>query len=437
MARNKMSNRDILLLFFVVTLQNLINTDNYETSICFAIPFINYKSIRRNSKQKMLFEVPNRFDSDLLYPYFWIELNNYGKLIVVNPLVFLKDQEIVNIINPDILLNYFGNNFTTSQMFLFVSRINLKTFQITDISLRYIKNLTYRYFRYVPYLNKFPNSSDYKLYQWYLKCFQRLNQSNTSSKMIINDQKFCSLLAYRNFEYPKTFKKLKKSDNFTIPYNLKTNEIINPCAKSIGICKISKSEVPLYWKSDILELKSRQHWSILGRTIKSDSISLKTKKYILMRNKRHIRYKNEYEIRELYSIDQTVQTPKLSEYKVNKYGTLERITSVLDYKNKFGHVDIYLDYMKPKEFSILCLNDYKIKVKTLLKKYNKHQNHQQKIEYVDIVSRFNFREQPGYTIPVINSILLNNYDYSKTIKLINNGIEIESLKSWDLLLKKL
>lgn len=70
MARNKMSNRDILLLFFVVTLQNLINTDNYETSICFAIPFINYKSIRRNSKQKMLFEVPNRFDSDLLYPYF-------------------------------------------------------------------------------------------------------------------------------------------------------------------------------------------------------------------------------------------------------------------------------------------------------------------------------------------------------------------------------
>lgn len=156
-----------------------------------------------------------------------------------------------------------------------------------------------------------------------------------------------------------------------------------------------------------------------------------------MRNKRHIRYKNEYEIRELYSIDQTVQTPKLSEYKVNKYGTLERITSVLDYKNKFGHVDIYLDYMKPKEFSILCLNDYKIKVKTLLKKYNKHQNHQQKIEYVDIVSRFNFREQPGYAIPVINSILLNNYDYSKTIKLINNGIEIESLKSWDLLLKKL
>lgn len=156
-----------------------------------------------------------------------------------------------------------------------------------------------------------------------------------------------------------------------------------------------------------------------------------------MRNKRHMKCRNEYEIRELYSIDQTIQTPKISEYKVNKYGELERITNISDFKNKFGHIEIYLDYMKPNGFSILYLNDYNIKVRNLLKKYNKHQNHEKKIEYVDVVSGFNFKEQPGYAIPVINSILLNNYDYSRAIKLINKEIEIESLNSWNLLLKKL
>ena len=93
--------------------------------------------------------------------------------------------------------------------------------------------------------------------------------------------------------------------------------------------------------------------------------------------------------------------------------------------------------MKPNGFSILYLNDYNIKVRNLLKKYNKDQNHEKKIEYVDVVSGFNFKEQPGYAIPVINSILLNNYDYSRAIKLINKEIEIESLNSWNLLLKKL
>ena len=437
MAKKKMSNRDILLLFYVIILQNLLDTDDYEISICFAIPLIYYDSASKNSDQKMLFEVPNLFDSDLLYPYFWIELNNYGKLIVVDPIVFSNDQEIVKITNPDVPLKYFGNKSITNQKFLFVCRINLKTFQVNDISPRYIKNLAYRYFEYIPYCNKLPSSSHYKLYQWYLKCLQRINQSNTSSRMVINNEKLCSILAYKNVEYPKTFKELKKSDNFTVPYNLKTNEIINPCAKPIGIYKISKIEVPLFWKNDILELKSRQHWSILGRTVKPESVALKTKKYIPMRNKRHMKCRNEYEIRELYSIDQTIQTPKISEYKVNKYGELERITNISDFKNKFGHIEIYLDYMKPNGFSILYLNDYNIKVRNLLKKYNKHQNHEKKIEYVDVVSGFNFKEQPGYAIPVINSILLNNYDYSRAIKLINKEIEIESLNSWNLLLKKL
>ena len=119
MARNKMSNRDILLLFFVIILQNLLNVDDYEISICFAIPLVQYESIQGKSNQNMLFEVPNRFDSDLLYPYFWIELNNYGKLIIVDPIVFLNDQEIVRIVNPDTPVTFFGNESITDQRFLF------------------------------------------------------------------------------------------------------------------------------------------------------------------------------------------------------------------------------------------------------------------------------------------------------------------------------
>ena len=88
-----------------------------------------------------------------------------------------------------------------------------------------------------------------------MKCLEKINKSNLSSKMIINNEKLCSLLAYKNIAFPKTFKELKKSDNFIVPYNLKVNEIINPSAKPIGICRISKTDIPLFWRKDKLELK--------------------------------------------------------------------------------------------------------------------------------------------------------------------------------------
>ena len=43
-----------------------------------------------------------------------------------------------------------------------------------------------------------------------------------------------------------------------------------------------------------------------------------------MRSKIHIRYKKDYELRSLYSLDLTIKSPRLSKYKINKYEGLGR-----------------------------------------------------------------------------------------------------------------
>lgn len=434
MARNKMTNRDILVIFFVIILQNLLNKDDYEISICFALPLLDFDALQ-NPLRNNLPEVPNRFDSDLIHPYFWIELNHYGKIIVVDPLVHLKDNEIISINKPDLPVKYFEPTDLSNQKFSIVSRINLKTFQLSDLSPRYICNTTFKYFQYTPHFSLNLISSHYKLYQWYMKSINKVNQRSSIMKPIINNFKLCSILAYKNITYPTTIKELVKSENFVIHNNLKTSEIINPKSQPVCIWKVANKTVPLFWKKDVIVLKSKQHWNILGRTVMPGSQPLKSKKVLPMKNKRHVQYKTDYEIRELFSLDQTVPTPTPPEYKINEYGQQVKIDSVFSYKNKFGNVEIYLDYMKPTGFSVMQLDSHNIKITQLLNRYNR--KHGEKIEYLDVVSGFDFKEKPGFAIPKIKSILLSDNDFERAEKLINDEIEINSLNDWGILLKKL
>lgn len=434
MARNKMSNRDILVIFFAIILQNVLNKDDYEISICFALPLLDY-DIQQNSIEKNLPEVPNRFDSDLIHPYFWLELNHYGKIIVVDPLVHLKDEDVVSVNKPDTPVKCFEPINISNQKYSFVSRVNLKTFQISDISPRYIRNITFRYFQHKPHYNLNPISARYRLYQYYMASIDKINCKHATIKPVFNNFKLCSILSYKNVTYPTTFKELARSDNFVIATNLKAFEIINPNAKAVCTWKVAHKFYPLYWKKDVIVLKSKQHWNILGRTVVPRSQPLKTKKYVPMKNKKHVQYKADYEIRELYSMDQTEKTPSLPEYIINEYGQQVKIKSVFSYKNKFGNVEIYLDYMKPPGFKILQLGNLNIKPKQLLNKYNR--THREKIEYLDIVSGFDFKERPGFAIPRINSILLSDQDFERAQKLICDELEIISLNDWSILLKKL
>ncbi|CAL9737638.1 DNA repair protein Rad34p [Monosporozyma servazzii] len=434
MARKKMSNRDILVIFFAIILQNLLNKDDYEISICFALPLLDYDTLQ-SSIEKNLPEVPNRFDSDLIHPYFWLELNHYGKIIVVDPLVHLRDGDVVSINKPDIPVKYFEPTNISNQKYSFVSRVNVKTLQISDISPRYIRNITFRYFQHTQHYTLNPISPHYKLYQYYMESIDKVNQKSASVKPVFNNFKLCSILAYKNVAYPTTIKELVRSDNFVIATNLKAFEIINPNAKAVCTWKVAHKVYPLYWKKDVIVLKSKQHWNILGRTVVPGSQPLKTKKYVPMKNKKHAQYKADYEIRELYSMDQTDQTPSLPEYIINEYGQQVKIKSVFSYKNKFGNVEIYLDHMKPTGFKILQLNNLNIKPKQLLNTYNR--KNRESIEYLDIVSGFDFKEKPGFAIPIINSILLSDQDFERAQKLISDELEMISLNDWSILLRKL
>ena len=99
--KGKTANRDILTLFFFIILENVLPGPK-KLYLCFALPLHDY-DIRCN-KVKWQIEhgigkVPNRFDSDLIQPYFWIELEvptlSDGELYIIDPIAHLGEREMV------------------------------------------------------------------------------------------------------------------------------------------------------------------------------------------------------------------------------------------------------------------------------------------------------------------------------------------------------
>ncbi|CAI1878363.1 hypothetical protein SEUBUCD646_0B04220 [Saccharomyces eubayanus] len=441
MAKKKMANRDILTLFFLIILNNILPGAK-NLYLCFALPLHDY-DIRCN-KVKWQIEhgigrVPNIFDTDLIQPYFWIELEvsslSKDELYIIDPIAHLDESEIVlKTRKNQFVPNYqppMDMKLNLTQRFHYVVRMEYTKGIIQDVSPRYVPNVCYRYFTLSdssPILKSKHYISYQNISRW-LKIWNR-------KKAPYHNDALMADIALSNFVLPKSVTEIKRTDNFIIPSILKSNEVLDLHAKPVSsIPEMNSLREPVFWKKDVILLKSKQHWAILGRSILPGARPLKRKKYLPMKERMGNNL-DRYVIKELFSCEQTMKTPKYSNTYHDHFGYEHVVEDVSHFKNKFGNIEIYSIDNKPDGFELVALNKDD-DVKGLIKKYNKAQKQAQRIKYLEVVSGFDFRQKQGHAIPKIENILVKESDYKLIQDLKSKTKLLKGLSLWDSLLTKL
>lgn len=438
MARDKKANRDILVIFFLIILQNMVS-EKKEISLCFALPLHDYEISCSNVKHQMLSgmaRVPNKFDSDLLQPFFWIEMRFPGLdksgLYVIDPIVHLKDNDIVRRYeigdSINIYLPLLDMKLNLNQRFQYVVSIDCQNGIMRDVSPRYLPNKCYRYFNLNP-SSLVCKSMNYKAYQALQESLKKFNGGRVDDR----NNELMRSISMKNWEIPKTLKEMKRSDCFILKSILKVNEAIESNSQPVEAPSgRNYFREPIYWKCDVIDLKCEVRWNQLGRSLIKDSKPLKLKRHVTMKNRRDKQFAL-YEIRELFSFNQTISTPKLSNYATDKFGRQYRITDVEDLRNEHGNIELYSPESKPDGFELLPLKHH---TKKLIQRYNRSSRKAKYIKYIDVVSGFDFKQKSGYAVPQVDHILLNSEDYLLTQELIRESQELEGLNHWkDLLIK--
>ncbi|CCH60154.1 hypothetical protein TBLA_0C03520 [Henningerozyma blattae CBS 6284] len=450
MAKNKKTNRDILVIFFIIILKNLIPESNrLKIVLCFALPLHDFKISCSDPFMEIVKKrhgyVPNKFDTDLLQPNFWIELylseDSLQYFYVIDPVIHVQNgkdvvvkkyqvNEFVNGFEPNIQLD---NNLT--QTFTTVIGIDIDTNNIKNITSRYVKNVNYQFFN-----EEFLNTSQsltirkYNFLQSQLKIFNRVPKSTKHYNLM-------KQISDKNYTLPKNIKEMKASDNFIIPSLLKQRQVMKPASNSIGSFsyRIANTDMikkePVYWKSDILHLKSEQHWNILGRTLKTGSTPLKS---IILKPKGENKLPiNDSPIRYLYAFEQTIKTRQLpSTYKTST-GEDCKIMDVNFYKNKYGNVEIFHRDTLPQGFKLIKITPF---LKPSIHSYNKQSSRytsHSRIRYLDVVSGFDFKQKNGFATPVIKNIMVNDHDEAIVKRLEYLEAQTSTLDEWATLLKML
>ncbi|CCD26008.2 Rad34p NDAI_0G02330 [Naumovozyma dairenensis CBS 421] len=450
MAKNKKTNRDILVIFFMIILKNILPKE-CKLSLCFALPTPDYGIMGSKLHWQMRTgtgQVPNRFDTDLLKPNFWIELvlpYATDEIYIMDPVVLIGEKEMVKKYKrSEPVLNLYPTwsfKTTVNQVFKYVVSIDSVTGLLQDVSARYVPNLCYAYFDnsvWSPYLQ----SKNYCAFIFFRKVIDTINRNNKvlpTERDKTFQHNVMHKIAMNNYTLPKTLADVKRSNNFIIPSLLKSTEAIQDRASPVGTFHYGqqmKLKEHIYWRKDVQQLKSRQHWAILGRSVKSDVKPLKQKKYIPMKNRKRPKLEM-YEIKELYSFEQTINTPKYPSHYRDQDGKFSKITDPRYYKNKFNHIEIYSEDIKPDGFKLISLNE-PTDIKGSIHRFNRVQRKNSKdiIYYLDVVSGFDFKQKKGSAVPVVESILVNENDYEKIQVFLEKRQELTSLQLWDTLIRK-
>ena len=440
-SKRKMANRDVLTLFFFVILKNIIPSGQLkDLSLCFALPLIEFENLPNGD----MYEIPNRFDSDLLQPNFWIELqlaDDLDSLYVIDPVVKLDKSEIVSRFKIDEPVPYFeqtpSSAYMTKQYFRYVVRCDFRNTSITDVSPRYIKNLCYRYFP-LTHESQILSSRDYKSYTFFKRMLSGINNGKDSGDSIL-----MRTLAFKNYVLPKPLKELKKSNNFITREQLQKSQcLVHKSAELLRFMNgsilrdlprvtINGKSYALYWKNQVINLRSEQRWLVLGRSVIEGEKPLRQKQH-------HARtlgnQEARFEIRNLFAWEQTRQTPKLPSYYSDASGGLQAITDVDFYRNKYGNVEIFTESTKPDGFKLVKLDSFP-GIRSLIRGYNKNAEH--KIKFLNVVSRFDFKERRGFAMPIVDSIMVNEEDYKTLLEIVNRKKEEAGLQKWMVFLNKL
>lgn len=442
MIRKRMGNRDWLTLIFAALLRTLIPKSTI--GICFALPVHQYSNkvnkIHKSGQRYNPAIVPNKYDTDLLQPYFWIELYiptmDNRNIYIVDPVVHQYQKNIIVKCDQkngftDMYLLLSDRKLNPVQDFQYVVKTDLANGKLEDVSPRYIPNLVYRYFESTDGYAPWARTKLYKSFQFYQRCVNALNGSQVSENPMLRD------VALRNLKLPKSLGQLKLSVNFTAKELLSKSEVLAPGSQPmISNCKMDDGcKLSVYTRDRVLKLRSKLHWALLGRTVPSKTRPKAIKEYVPLSNRSKGKL-NDKTTRGLFSFAQTIKTHRLPHYYWDKsQQEVFQVQSVLHYRNSFGHVEIYDKAQTPKGFVMVPIEQKGIDIRKLIKQENKKKL--KRIVYLDIVSGFNFKIKPGHATPIISYILVNLEDANRIRKIVDQYENSKGLQHWNSLLRRI
>ena len=416
-AKKFKHNRDTGAQIFTALMRSL----GFQSRLVFSLPLLSTKKPTKTQPKLDHDKLQRNKDFDLLYPYFWTEVVNPADesevFIIENISFFEEAQRFIRLkrfakstILKENLSDYctdvyfpLQNQFNQISMHYVVAMDNDNL--IMDVSPRYMSDISYRWFKKLDIRTDLGKEA--MLFQSMLRYLNIGNVYRFTNNMELDTLRQIALL---NYNIPSNFSSMKRSPNLVTKSTLRYNEIIEPNTKPIGTVIIDKKflKEPVFFKNSVLVGKSEQQWKFLGRSIREDQINfpIKSTTALLRRTifKKRICNINilndtpELNNTKLYTFSQTCPYIKLK-VTVLPSGFL-RVP-----RNEYGNIEIYKPFMVPDKCVWLTLSnienilfDYKIGKLSL--------PFTDMVDYVSVVTGFNFTSKNGQAIPVKRGVLV-------------------------------
>lgn len=433
-------NRDFGAQLFT----GLIRCIGFEARLIFSVPVISPKSkILQPKLDPRRLELKN--DYDLLYPYFWTEIINpidESELFVVETCAFHDEEKrFTRVPRYKHSLNSFVHGFYpvqdqfNSMSMMYVIALD-QSGHIFDVSSRYMKSISYRWFDRIDLRTDLGRS-----FLLYCSILRILNKGRSiDSPNILKELECLKYLGLNNYEIPKTRAAIKRNPNFTTRDSLRYDELLDENAQPVASVRIDGKKEPIFFRNEVIVGKSEQQWKFLGRSI----IESEKKNYIKLTKAllpRTIARKRMYNLNiqngipelnavKLYSFNQTCSFIKDKVVYNNDVAVLP--------KNKFGNIEIFKEWMVPDGCAWLQMSH----IETILSSKKNSD-----INYVPVVTGFSFRKK-GYAIPKKQGVLVPVEQVKQAKKFwlqvkleqhqeLNRQRSVRGLLTWYALLKRL
>lgn len=459
-AKQFKHNRDTGAQIFTALLRSL----GFQTRLIFSLPLLpTNKNIKIQPKLDHE-KLQRNKDFDLLYPYFWTEVINpvdESEIFLIENICFFEETKRFvrlkrfggsNITKKNLSEYYTDIYFPLQDQFNQMSMHYVVAMDndnlIMDVSARYMSDISYKWFNRLDLRTDFGKEA--MLFQSMLRY---LNIRNTYHS--VNNKELDTLrkIALLNYSIPSHFSSMKRNPNLVTVSTLRYNEVIEPNTKPIGSVKIDKNflKEPVYFKNSILVCKSEQQWKFLGRSIREDQInhpikiikSLKRQTTVLKKrivNYNILNHEDELNDTKLYAFKQTCSYIKPSVIKLPS-GCLQLP------RNEYGNIEIYKPFMVPDKCIWLTLSDvenilFDYKVGKLILPIT------DKVEYVSVVSGFDFTSKSGQAIPIKRGVVVLElqavlakkiwlYGKMKRCEIEFRDNRLRALGNWNEILKRL
>lgn len=270
-------NRDTGAEVFTALLRSI----GFESRLVFSLPLLNTsKNEKRQPKLNQEILKVNK-DNDLIFPYFWTELINPidpSEIIIIETQCFYEEEKNLTRIKrfgtspKGNLHRYYTDRFYPIQsQFCQMSMHYVLSFSkdnlIIDVSPRYMKDISYRWFNRLDLRTELGRSS--LLLQSLIRIFNRHKEYTHFDNLELDGLRNTAMI---NYVIPTNFSAMKRSPNFITESTLRYNEVIIPNSECLKIIKLDSRKEPVYFKNSLLIGKSESQWKFLGRSVKPEEI---------------------------------------------------------------------------------------------------------------------------------------------------------------------